>query len=179
MQFIFVRHGQSQASVDTVIADAHSPLTASGIEQARKTGLELKDKGITLMVSSPYLRARQTAEAIAGEIGIDVAHIKIVDELRERGLGILEGKHMDHEGLWYFADGKSEGIEQRQDLLSHMRRCLGLIKEFAEHETVLAVGHSISGFYLLQVAAGKQSVAELEPPAKMSNAGYIEVKLKS
>ncbi len=179
MQFIFVRHGQSQASVDVVIADAHSPLTESGIVQARKAGLELKDKGITLIASSPYLRARQTAEAIAGEIGIDVAHIKIVDELRERGLGVLEGKHMDHEGPWYFTFDESEGIEQRQDLLSRMRRCLGVIKEFAEHEMVLVVGHSISGFYLLQAAAGKQSVAELEPPAKMSNAGYVEVELKA
>ena len=83
---------------------------------------------------------------------------------------------MDHEGLWYFTDDESGGIEQRQDLLNRMKRCLGVIKEFAEHETVLAVGHSISVFYLLQVAAGKQSVTELDSPAKMSNAGYIEVK---
>lgn len=176
MQFIFVRHGQSQANADTVIADAHSPLSESGIDQAHKTGLELKDKGITLIVCSPYLRAQQTAETIAGEIGIDIAHIKIVDDLRERGLGELEDKHREHEGLWYFTDDESEGIEQRQDLLNRMKRCLGIIQEFGQHDTVLAIGHAISGFYLLQVAAGKKFVTELESPAQMSNADYIEVK---
>lgn len=179
MQFIFVRHGQSQANADTVIADAHSPLTENGIEQARKTGLELKDKKITLIVCSPYLRAQQTAEIIAGKIGIDIAHIKIVDDLRERGLGVLEDKHRDHEGLWYFTDDESEGIEQRQDLLNRMKRCLDIIKGLAQHDTILVVGHSISGFYLLQVAAGKQIVAELESPALMSNADYIEVQLEA
>lgn len=176
MQFIFVRHGQSQANADTVIADAHSPLTESGIAQARKTGIELKGKGITLIVCSPYLRAQQTAETIAGEIGIDIAHIKIVDDLRERGLGELENEHREHEGLWYFTDDESKGIEKRQDLLNRMKRCLVAIKEFGQHETVLVVGHSISGFYLLQVAAGKQFVTELESPALMSNADYIEVE---
>lgn len=159
----------------TVIADAHSPLTESGIEQARKTGLELKGKGITLIVCSPYLHAQQTAETIAGEIGIDIAHIKIVDDLRERSLGALEGKHRDHESLWYFTDDESEGIELRHDLLNRMKRCFSVIEEFAQQGTVLAIGHSISGFYLLQIAAGKQSVAELKSPALMSNADYIEV----
>jgi 2,3-bisphosphoglycerate-dependent phosphoglycerate mutase len=174
MQFIFVRHGQSQANADTVIADAHSPLTQNGIEQARRTGLELKDKGITRIICSPYLRARQTAEIIASEIGIDIAHIRMLDDLRERGLGVLEGKHRDYEGLWYFTDDASEGIEPRKRLFDRMKGCLDTIKRLGQHDKVLAVGHSISGFYLIEAAAGK-SLDALDSPALMSNADYIEV----
>src|SRR5882757_8965527 len=90
--FIFVRHGQSQANADGIIADGHSPLTQTGIEQAQKTGLEIKNFGITAIVCSPYLRARQTAEMIASELGIGFSHIEIIEELRERGLGDCEGK---------------------------------------------------------------------------------------
>lgn len=173
--FIFVRHGQSEANANTVIADAHSPLTENGIEQARKTGKELKDKGITLILCSPFLRAQQTAETIAGEIGIDIAHIKIVDELRERGLGILEDKHREHDGLWYFTDETSDGIESRKDLLARMNNCLKIIEEFSKAETVLVSGHSISGFYLLQ-AAKRNELEAFESPELMSNADFIEVK---
>lgn len=104
IDFIFVRHGQSKANAEKVIADANSPLTEAGIEQARKTGMEVKDKEITLIVCSPYLRAQQTAETIAGELGIDLAHIKIMDELQERGLGVLEDNPKTQDGLWYFTD---------------------------------------------------------------------------
>jgi uncharacterized phosphatase len=175
--FIFVRHGQSKANAEKVIANAHSPLTEAGKEQARKTGSEVRDRGITLIVCSPYLRAQQTAEVIAGQLGIDLAHIQLMDDLRERGLGVLEGNPKTHDGLWYFTDETSKGIELRQALFDRMRGCLDKLKELSKNEHVLVAGHSISGFYLLQAAAGKAAIEECDSPALMSNADFIEVKL--
>ena len=176
-KFIFVRHGQSQANADGVIADAHSPLTENGLEQARKTASEIKDKNITLILCSPYLRAQQTAETIAGELGIAIDQIKIIDELRERGLGVLENNTREHEGIWYFTDEFSEGIELRKALFERMKKCLKHIEQLSEKETVLVVGHAISGFYLLQAAAGKESVEDMDPPSLMSNADFLEVEI--
>ena len=176
--FIFVRHGQSQANAAGIIADSLSPLTEKGIEQARKTGVEVKNLGISLIVTSPYLRAQQTAETIAGELGIDLAHIKIIDELAERGLGSLEDKPKEHDGLWYFTDDTSEGIESRADLLKRMQSCLENIKELSNTQTVLVAGHSISGFYLQQVAAGKTTVDEIDSPALMNNADFVQVEIR-
>lgn len=175
--FIFVRHGQSQANADSVIADAHSPLTEAGIEQARKTANEVRDFKITHIACSPYIRAQQTAETIAGELGIDIAHIKIIDELQERGLGVLEDKPKQQDGLWYFTDDSSEGIEPSQKLLERMQHCLSTIRQLSQDNNLLVVGHAIAGFYLLQVAAGKSSVKDFEPASKMSNADYLEVDL--
>lgn len=175
--FIFVRHGQSQANADTIIADANSPLTASGIEQARKTANEIRDFNITTIICSPYLRAQQTAEIIAGELGISIPNIKVIDELRERGLGVLENRPREQEGTWYFVDDKSAGIESRKDLFARMTRGFNIVKKLSKDESVLVVGHAISGFYLLQVAAKKVSVEVLDSPSQMSNADFIKVKL--
>lgn len=177
VSFIFVRHGQSQANADGIIADSRPPLTDQGIEQARKTGMEVKGLGITMIITSPYLRAQQTAETIAGEIGIDLTHIRVIDELAERGLGILEDKPKEHDGLWYFTDEKSEGIESRADLISRMKNCLEIIKDLSKTNKVLVTGHSISGFYLMQVAKGKTTVDQMDSPALMSNADYVEVEI--
>jgi broad specificity phosphatase PhoE len=173
--FIFVRHGQSQANAETIIADAKSPLTDSGIEQARKTGAELKVKSVTLILCSPYLRAQQTAETIASELGVDIAHIKIVDEIRERGLGVMENKPREHDGTWYFTDDNSEGIENSSELYSRMKRCLETINTLGKNEKLLVVGHAISGFYLLQAACHKPSVEAFDSPSLMSNADFIDV----
>ena len=158
-------------------ADAHSPLTEAGIAQARKTAHEVRQFKVTAIACSPYLRTRQTAETIAGELGIDFAHITIIDELRERGLGVLENKRREHEGMWYFVDDESEGIEPRIDLLTRMTECVGVIARLGENQNVLVVGHAIPGYYLLQAAAKKASLYAFDSPSQMSNADYVEVKL--
>ncbi|MEK7153129.1 MAG: histidine phosphatase family protein [Patescibacteria group bacterium] len=176
--FIFVRHGQSQANADGIIANAYSPLTEGGIEQARKTAKEVKALGVTMIACSPYLRAQQSAEIIAGELGIDLAHIKIIDELRERGLGVLENKPKGHDGAWYFLDEESEGIESREGLFGRMTQALHIIRELSKTNTVLVVGHSVAGFYLLQAAAMKASLEAFDPPSQMNNADYVKVNLE-
>jgi len=173
--FIFVRHGQSEANATAIIADAHSPLTETGIQQARKTADETSPFGITHIICSPYLRAQQTAEIIAGEIGIDLAHIQIIDDLRERGLGVLENQPKMHDGIWYSSDDSSENIELRSELFERMKRCALTIKDIAQTETLLVVGHAISGFYLAQAVAGKSSLEQLDSFNLMTNADYIEL----
>jgi probable phosphoglycerate mutase len=174
--FIFVRHGQSQANADGIIADAHSPLTESGIEQARITANELRSLNITTIACSPYLRAQQTAETIAGELGVDIAHIQVIEELRERGLGVLENKPKEHEGTWYFTDDESENIEPRTRLFERMNHCLKSLQKIGKDENLLVVGHAISGFYLLQAATKKSSVELFDLPSQMSNADFVKVK---
>ena len=114
--FIFVRHGQSQANADGIIADGHSPLTETGIVQARKTAGALRGSAVTRIACSPYLRARQTAETIAVELGIEVGSIVVVEELRERGLGACEGKPKGQLSAWYSQSDDGD-LEPKQDLL--------------------------------------------------------------
>jgi phosphohistidine phosphatase len=70
MQLVIVRHAEAaQGSPDEL-----RPLTPTGREQARSLGLRLRERGIEpdAVVSSPLLRARETAAALGlGEPEVD------------------------------------------------------------------------------------------------------------
>ena len=70
MQLVIVRHAEAApGSPDELRA-----LTPTGREQARELGRQLRDRGVKpdVVVSSPLLRARETATALGlGEIDVD------------------------------------------------------------------------------------------------------------
>ena len=180
-KFYFVRHGQSEANAALIVASSTPPLTENGIKQARRTGEELKDKNVAIILTSPYIRAQQTAETIAGELAIGVNDIRIIDELRERGLGECEGKPKDMENDRFFIIDAERGFESQQDLINRLQVAIEKIKK-AVIETdgeVVVVGHSVSGFYLSQVAKGFTKFSEFEDYRHMNNADFIEVEIKS
>lgn len=104
-ELVLVRHGESEGNLaDRAALEAHRPvldidvrdadveLSSTGAEQARAVQEHLRgmpeEEWPTAVVSSPYRRARQTAQ-IALE-GVDVP--LVVDErVRERDLGAFDG----------------------------------------------------------------------------------------
>jgi probable phosphoglycerate mutase len=90
-----VRHGQTEYNVQgRMQGSLDSPLTASGIEQARNIGYALRNliehpDGWTIE-SSPLPRARVTAEIIREELNMNSA-IVLDERLREVSLGSWEG----------------------------------------------------------------------------------------
>lgn len=175
-QFIFVRHGQSQANADGVVNGDDSPLSRKGIGQAEETAKNLQGLGIELIVCSPLQRAKQTAEIIATTIGTAIPDIRVVNELRERGFGQLEGRPMDRDPLnYYLDDDELLGFEPRTLLYDRMNDCLGILSSQTKGRMTLVVGHSISGFFLLQAAAKKLSVDDFDAPPSMKNAAIVKV----
>lgn len=146
-----------------------------------RTAEEIRQFNIQVVACSPYLRAQQTAEIIAGELGIDVTHIRIIDELQERGQAQLENKPKMHQTPWYYEENAEFGMEPRQELLDRMHRCLQTLRELSLQGNLLIVGHAIAGFYLTQAAKGKRSIDELEGVSELKNADYtiIEFPLKN
>lgn len=65
-----VRHEEAEPGYD--IPDAHRALTGHGRTRMRSTGkLVLKNANIDIIYTSPLVRAVQTAELLAAEIGLD------------------------------------------------------------------------------------------------------------
>ena len=87
----FVRHGQSHWNVANKICGATDiDLTDMGHEQAYETGRKLEERGIRVdvILCSPLLRAKHTAEHIGEVLGMSVK----VDERRiEQNFGKFEG----------------------------------------------------------------------------------------
>lgn len=66
MKLIFIRHGETTGDVeDRYGGDYDDHLTDKGREQAQEALEELKIKNIKLIISSPLIRARETAEILA------------------------------------------------------------------------------------------------------------------
>jgi broad specificity phosphatase PhoE len=181
MKILFVRHGTSLANAGGIVGLPTVRLAEEGLEQARKTGQDLQRENVTRIVCSPFIRAQQTAEIIAGEIGIPLDQITIIEELHERRMGDLEGKPKVHETPYFYQNDSEHGFETQAELIARMQRALQKITEIAKNTdgATVAVGHATSGFYLLQVAKGKKTFSEFDPVSQMSNAEFVEVELAS
>jgi phosphohistidine phosphatase len=69
-ELYLVRHGVAEERGDAWPDDAKRPLTADGTSRMRKAaqGLARLGVGVDIVLSSPLVRARQTAEILAGEL---------------------------------------------------------------------------------------------------------------
>jgi probable phosphoglycerate mutase len=65
------------------------PLNPRGREQARDIAERLRGERVSSIAASDLLRARTTAEIVAGELGLAVSHVHA--GLRERRFGSFEG----------------------------------------------------------------------------------------
>jgi broad specificity phosphatase PhoE len=86
---MLLRHGQTPMSVEKRYAGtSDAPLTETGAGQATAAAKRLASAGLDIIVTSPLLRARQTADAVASACGAEVA----VDQgFRETDFGAWEG----------------------------------------------------------------------------------------
>lgn len=119
-RLLLVRHGESEGNRDRIFTlTPDVPITARGAEQARASGVLLRECYRPVhVVSSPYLRARQTAAVIADEIG-HPGQIEVVEDLRERSYGDLAGQpydtprpDLDPERYWEWCPPGGETLDE-------------------------------------------------------------------
>ena len=168
-----VRHGQSQGNVardaaheagldviDLDLRDVDVPLSDLGHAQAAATGRWFaalpEDKRPEIILSSPYIRAKQTAEAICAAGGLaGGAKPTILDErLREREFGIFDGltisgirarypneaAHRAKMGKFYH---RAPGGESWADVILRLRSALNTINLHYADKRVLVVCHQV------------------------------------
>ncbi len=90
----FIRHAESEANKKRILASRLPfPLTEEGQEDARRIASELKELvAINRIISSPLLRAKQTAEAFAETYELPIA---LDETLSEQDLGPYSGMNYD------------------------------------------------------------------------------------
>ena len=167
-----VRHGQSQGNVARDAADeagAHEigieirdvdvPLSTLGVEQAKSAGRWFaalsREERPQIILSSPYVRARQTAEFICKEGALSEKAKTVVDErLREREFGIFdrlttlgirerfpeEAAHRRRLGKFYH---RPPGGESWADVVLRLRSMLNTINLHYCDKRVLIVCHQV------------------------------------
>lgn len=89
MKIYFVRHGQTVSNKKgTVTGHIDSPLSDEGVEQTKKTALEISSN-FSYIYCSDLLRCKQTAEILNQKLNLSIQYDA---RLRERDFGSLSGK---------------------------------------------------------------------------------------
>jgi broad specificity phosphatase PhoE len=164
----FIRHGQSEANAQQLIAGSHdSPLSPVGRLQAAYAGETAKlYYQFDLIVSSPMSRALETAHIIADKLDCPRGNILIMDDLRERNLGAVEGK--DYRQTPHY-DGNYEdaenipGVEPIAELMARLQKVLSALRQRPERH-ILVVAHNGSGRMLKVAAKGQEPMAMYSQP---------------
>src|ERR1700741_2656837 len=88
-ELLLVRHGETDWNRERRFqGHADQPLNETGREQARAPATDLDGNGIDLIYTSDLARARETAEIVGAQLGLDVVAMR---ELREIDVGEWEG----------------------------------------------------------------------------------------
>lgn len=198
-----VRHGQSQGNVARDAADeagAHEigiemrdvdvPLSALGIEQAEAAGRWFAalppDERPEIILSSPYVRAKQTAKIICeqGALWGGAAHTIVDERLREREFGIFdrlttlgirerfpdEAAHRRRLGKFYH---RPPGGESWADVVLRLRSMLNTINLHYCDRRVLVVCHQVVVLcfrYILE-ELDEEQILSIDRQAEVLNCG--------
>ena len=143
MKLYISRHGQTPWNVEDLICGRTDvPLTEVGQQQAKLLAESAKDKGIDMILCSPLLRARQTAQAVSDAVGVPV---QIDERLTEFDFGTFDGtSRFGEEFQWVRAQlpMRFPGGESAFDLAYRVYGLLHEIREKYADRTVLLVCHN-------------------------------------
>ena len=187
-----LRHGQSLGNVandaarvtpvdrlDIADRDMDVPLSDLGVEQADAFGSWLRqqppDEWPDVVVSSPYVRASDTASRVVARAQLDV-DITLDERLREREFGILdlltkqgivarypsEAERRDRLGKFYY---RPPGGESWVDVALRLRSLRdSLVREHADRR-VMIVTHEVPIIVIRYLVEGldERTVLEFEP----------------
>ncbi|HEX2723433.1 MAG TPA: histidine phosphatase family protein [Gemmatimonadaceae bacterium] len=168
-----VRHGESAGNVareaanaagdrtiNLTVRDVDVPLSPLGVEQAEALGRWFAtlpaERTPNVILTSPYLRARDTASIVAESAGLPKDRFTVVvdERLREKEFGVLdrltkvgiEAYHPDQAefrrllGKFYH---RPPGGESWCDVILRLRSAIEMISREYCGERVLLVGHSV------------------------------------
>lgn len=197
-RLVLVRHGQSLGNVadaearkagsgvlDLDFRDADTPLSDLGVEQATALGAWLKElppeEQPQVVLSSPYERARTTAQTALREAGLD--DTLVLDErLRERDLGIFDGLTGDGIRERYPEEAERRGTvgkfyyrppggESWCDVALRVRSVLADIRLEYPDEVVWVFSHQavIMSFRLVLEGLDEQGIISIDSKTPMPN----------
>ncbi|MFH1472870.1 MAG: class I tRNA ligase family protein [bacterium] len=163
-QYIGMRHGEGEHNVANVCsADPKYPhrVTEAGRKKARETAEKLKSKGITKIITSPFVRTKETAEIVAEVLGIDKSEIIEDERLSEYKYGEFNLKPREEYFKW--REGHNdfftapEGGESLAESKQRFAEFFYDIENKYQKETILFISHGIAFEVVAHIIAGNDA----------------------
>ena len=149
MELYVARHGETDYNAQgRYLTFTDAPLNENGFSQTLSLAISLSSYKIDVVVSSPMLRAKQTAEIICSALNIEYY---VYDQLTERSVGVFEGLTREeaknrYPDLWEKqctkkTDDAPDGGETLRQGCNRVDRVIKQIHDKYKNDSVLVVCH--------------------------------------
>ena len=168
-KYIVMRHGQAENNFLKIYSsdrDKHH-LTEKGRQEVLNAIENLKNKNITKIFASPYLRTRETAEIIAEKIHLSKDKVIFDERIREYEFGEFSGRSMDDfadyikDKSWDF-NFLIPGGERFQDGKNRAGDFLYDIDSKNKNEVILIITHGLQVEVIPSIIEGADKKRTLE-----------------
>ncbi len=161
-KYIFMRHGESESNVlglASVKVHNKDDITEKGRRRVVESAKRLSREKIDLIVSSPFVRTKETAEVLAENIGYPKNKIEYDVRLGELNIGIFDGKPWSeyHGFIGTYQDRFIKAPEGGETLFDVRKRMLSTLYELDKKnsgKTIVIVSHEAPLFVLNQAILG-------------------------
>lgn len=141
MKVYIVRHGEVPHNANKVYSNENEDLNIKGIAQAEQLKNKIQELEYDVIISSPLIRAKHTAEII----NVKNRNVLIDNRLEERNPGDLSGQPLEvtnREEYWnYYTKIQYGTSENIQEFFKRVYNFLDELKT-KNYESVLIVAHS-------------------------------------
>lgn len=176
LRIYLARHGQSELNLQQRLSgQADARLSEKGLEQAQALADVLKQETLSAIYCSSLTRAIQTASPAATMHGLQ---IQTLDDLREIGLGILEGRHVDERDpeaclLWAARARDKQGfmVNGAEAYSAFTKRVLSSMEQILANSSgaILLVGHRNTNALILARLLANDRAGESEAEINVKN----------
>jgi broad specificity phosphatase PhoE len=171
------RHGETDWNAEgRWQGHTDKPLNETGRSQARALAESLRGSGLAGVVTSDLSRARETAEIVAGALGLAIDYVD--PDLRERTIGVFEGLtreecerlHPEAWAAWVEHHVPPPGAEPQQSLAARVMAAIGRAAErfVSADAPVLLVTHGGA------MRAALAQAGHAAPPIKNTGVWKVE-----
>lgn len=153
MNIYLIRHGETDWNLQGRLQGREDiELNETGRMQAVSSAKALKDTGVRVVLTSPLIRAVETAKIISE--GLDGSDLIIDEDLIERDFGILSGMFYDR-SKYFDTYGREEKSMEPFDILSkRLLNCIYKNIEKYKNQDIIMVSHGAAINALLSVLSG-------------------------
>ncbi|MFA6353812.1 MAG: class I tRNA ligase family protein [Candidatus Paceibacterota bacterium] len=179
-KYFVMRHGESESNTGKIIIRCNPKskdcLTKKGREQVLNSIEEIKSKNIDVIISSDFIRTKETVEIIKEKINFK-GEIVFDERVREFNVGIFDGKTWEE--YIAFASHKynytfiAEGGESWKQMRERMIDQIYDLEKKYKNKNILIVSHAGP---LRALFAGLESNDKQEIEKKLSEKEYVSFK---
>ncbi|MEP0355470.1 histidine phosphatase family protein [Paraglaciecola sp.] len=143
MAIYLVRHGETDGNRNRVLQTPDTPLSTLGHQQAQEFAAAYKDVPLEAILSSDYLRTKQTIEPLLRQRAQKATYESL---LQERSFGDIRGKAYDDVEDDFFAEGYAPpNGETKQQFVNRVAKAWAFVVKFSEEHSgdILVMTHGL------------------------------------